>query len=123
VRVAAEESSNCCLDGPSQIVHRKCKRPFRGTFEQLVVPAACVDAVMRYYHDDATGGHMSFVKTFERIGALYWWPRMFSEVKNWCLSCPHCQQREDGAKKYRAPLQPIEFGGPMESISWDLVTK
>ncbi len=65
-------------------------------------------------------GHLGFMKTL-RISKRFYWPRMYSEVKDCCKGCPECQLSV-GRKPTLAPLVPIPAVNiPFERIGVDVV--
>ena len=50
------------------------------------------------------GGHLGIKKTQNRIAAVFYWPKMQSDVKKFCRSCDKCQRT---VQKGRLPLAPF----------------
>ena len=66
-------------------------------------------------------GHFGFDKTYEKIKLRYFWPKMYTQIKDWIATCEECSKH----KKYRAyktaPLQPIPVGQPFDRVQLDLI--
>jgi hypothetical protein len=41
-----------------------------------VVPTALRATLLNYFHDSMLSGHLGAFKTFRRVAANFWWPRM-----------------------------------------------
>ena len=59
---------------------------------------------MEIDHDSKMGGHLGIKKTQNRIAAVFYWPRMQSDVKKFCRSCDKCQRT---VQKGRLPFAPL----------------
>jgi hypothetical protein len=57
----------------------------------IVVPSHMRDFICSVYHDSATAGHLGFEKTYKSISARFYWPRMKSQVFDFCKTCHTCQ--------------------------------
>ena len=46
-------------------------------------------------HDlPASGGHLAFKATFDRVRDCYWWPTMQGDLQSHCTGCEACQHRK-----------------------------
>ena len=89
---------------------------------QKVVPFDKRLEILEAHHDDLYGGgHLGIRKTAHKILAAYFWPRLLTDVKHYCLSCPTCQARKDPPKKTCAPLVPLSIQGPMDRVAMDIM--
>ncbi|KAL7877197.1 hypothetical protein SRHO_G00038400 [Serrasalmus rhombeus] len=88
---------------------------------QLVVPEQYRQQVLELGHTIPWAGHLAHMKTLQRISRHFYWPGMFSQVKDYCRSCPQCQLA--GGKGFaRAPLVPLPVvDTPFERIGVDVV--
>ena len=66
-------------------------------------------------------GHFGYSKTLKRTQKRYFWPRMSSQIDEWCKKCKVCQQRRNPATANRARLQPITTKRPGELVTMDIV--
>ncbi len=88
---------------------------------QLVVPKLYHKQVVELGHSVPWSGHLGFMKTLMRISKRFYWPGMYSEVKDYCKACPECQLSV-GRKPTVAPLVPIPAVNiPFERIGVDVV--
>ena len=86
---------------------------------QIILPKAMSENVICSLHDESS--HLCHVKTLKRVKDRYFWPGMFTDVKEWCEKCVKCQQKRDAVPKPRAPLQLITTSRPRELVTIDLV--
>ena len=59
-------------------------------------------------HDTIIGGHRDLNKTLARIKAVYWWPSIFGDVKDYIKACETCQKVRGPKSKLslKQPLRP-----------------
>jgi len=99
------------------LLYRKSKE--EGT--QLVVPTAYRKEVVELGHTIPWSGHLGFMKTLMRVSKRFYWPKMYTEVKEYCKSCPECQLTTSYKPAY-APLHPLPvIDMPFERIGVDVV--
>ena len=92
------------------------------TRQQLAVPKSLRTEILRMQHDEILAGHLGFNKTYERMRERYWWPNMWTEVKEYVLSCPECQQQKASRHKPYGLLAPITgVSRPFEKVACDVV--
>lgn len=118
LRKLYDQYDRCSLrDG---VVYRRWKPSNKAEWQQQVVlPTSMRKDALQSLHDEC--GHFSFKKTLNRIRERCYWPRMFTEVKEWCENCVRCQQKRNVVPEMRAPLQPIVTMRPRELVTLDLV--
>ncbi|XP_039525008.1 uncharacterized protein LOC120477466 [Pimephales promelas] len=88
---------------------------------QLVVPQTQRREVLELGHSIPWAGHLGFMKTLMRIAKRFYWPRMYSDVKEFCKTCPECQLAV-GHTPAHAPLIPLPVVDvPFERIGVDIV--
>lgn len=66
-------------------------------------------------HSGSYGGHLKCAKLHGQLAKHYWWPRMRTDVMNWCRSCLVCATRGTG-KNIKVPLTPIPVHGPFDRV-------
>ena len=59
--------------------------------EQVVVPPSLQPEILRAFHDDPTGGHLSRDKMLGKIRERYFWLGLTDNVKRHCNCCLECQ--------------------------------
>jgi len=84
-----------------------------------VLQANEVERILYNLHDDPMAGHFSFLGTYRRIAARYFWPQMGEDIKGYVEGCRMCQQFGGGRQK--VPLHPIKPAQPFDRIGIDLV--
>lgn len=78
-------------------------------FENKVcVPRQKIKDILRLAHDSPLGGHFSFHKTLSRLEKFYW-PKKFTDIKEYCEGCMTCQQAKDSRTKPFGRPQPLEL--------------
>ena len=89
----------------------------------LVLPATYAQEVIRMVHDLPSGAHMGAKKSYDRLRAIYHFPKMRERVKNYVRSCRQCQVTAPRRVDERQPLQPIEImqTHPFDDISVDVM--
>ena len=75
------------------------------SYLQLVLPRAFWPLAVEHCHDQVTCGHNGGFKSYERVKARFFWPRMREFIRRWVASCAVCQQRKGPGVKAKAPLQ------------------
>ena len=73
--------------------------------EQLLVPSQLRNKLLSLSHDMPFGAHMGTRRTFDRVTAEFYWPGIWSDVRNFCKSCDVCQKTKPKGRTPRAPLQ------------------
>ena len=86
---------------------------------QIIIPQKLTTKVLQMMHDDQ--GHFGYSKTLQQAKKRYFWPRLSSQIDEWCKHCRVCQQRRNPVPANRAPLQPITTQRPGELVTMDIV--
>ncbi|XP_037797715.1 uncharacterized protein LOC119592892 [Penaeus monodon] len=106
------ENSHTCYYLQSGVLMRKYK-PYNisaddtsKTVHQIVIPKSLQIDVLNIAHD--ISGHLGVKKTYYKILAHFYWPKMKRDVSSYCQSCHICQVKgKPGAGIKPYPLQPI----------------
>ena len=78
--------------------------------------------ILKECHDSPLAGHMGVRKTFARVGAKYYWPKMRNDIANYVRKCSICQQvKPVNDKPAGLMTERIGVSSPWEMISVDLV--
>ena len=88
---------------------------------QLVVPKVLRKDILQELHSGAAGGHLGNDKVLSQLKRRYYWPGHWTDVKNWCATCPECAMRKTAAPQRKAPLQTIKTGFPMQTVAVDIM--
>jgi hypothetical protein len=82
--------------------------------------------MLKHFHDAVSSGHLGAKKTFQRIAANVWWPKMRSDIFSCVKKCELCfrskpaQNTRVGMHTARPSTEPMEklfidFVGPLVS--------
>ena len=58
---------------------------------QIVLPRKYMSNVLTMAHNFPVSGHAGVRKTQQRILHYFFWPSLYSDVANHCVSCRTCQ--------------------------------
>ena len=92
------------------------------TKKKLIIPEKLKYKVIEMAHDFKMSGHLGIKKTQSRIAAVFYWPRLQEDVKQYCKSCCICQRTIQKGKLPLAPLgkMPI-IDEPFRRIAIDII--
>lgn len=83
-----------------------------------VVPKGVRWQIMKSNHDDI--GYFSFDKTYDKIKATYWFPKMRRFIKKYVESCLECAHAKAPVAKKAGQLHPIEkIAEPFHTVHID----
>ena len=92
-----------------------------GTVEQLVLPQSYRGLVLQLAHSIPLAGHLSKVKTTNRILQRFYWPTVYRDVARYCRACIACQ-KASGRRPMKAPLIPLPIiAQPFSRIAMDII--
>jgi hypothetical protein len=55
-----------------------------------LIPAEFYNIILVVFHSNAIGGYLNAYCTLHRIHLRYYWPGMYSYIKQMCAACPGC---------------------------------
>lgn len=85
---------------------------------RVVLPKACRWQVLRHNHDDI--GHFAFDKTFERVSASFWFPKMRKFIQKYVGACINCMYHKIPSGKRPGFLHPVpKIPRPFHTIHID----
>ncbi len=87
---------------------------------RLVPPSNRRRSLFDEAHQGHFGGHLRDGKVHGQLARHYWWPRMRTDIVNWCRSCLTCARRRIG-KPEKPPLIPIPVTGPFDRVGVDVI--
>jgi hypothetical protein len=73
----------------------------------VYVPRKIRDQVMQQGHDAITSGHFGIDKTMERLTRTYYWPGMWTDIRQYIRECDVCQRNKSDRHQPYGLLQPI----------------
>ena len=90
---------------------------------RMCVPKDFRNEVMSENHDVISeAAHGGYFKTYNRISATYYWPRMSREIKNFVNTCDVCQKTKPRKHAPVGLLQPIPIPTqPFEVVTMDFI--
>lgn len=78
--------------------------------------------ILRAFHDSSIGGHSGFPVTYRRVRALFAWPKMKQQIRNYVQTCNTCQQAKPERVNYPGLLEPLEVPpGAWHTITMDFI--
>lgn len=101
------------------VMYRVTSPPDKPHRSQLVLPEKYRKMVMTSLHDDC--GHLGSEKTYGLIKGRFYWPRMKSDVEEYCKCCMRCIKRKTLPKK-AAPLSHLQSDGPLDLVCMDFLS-
>lgn len=96
-------------------------RRVKSICSQVVIPASLRHDILVACHDDPTAGHLSTVKTYEKVRERYYWQGMFKDIEHWCRSCVDCAMKKIPRGQGKAPLLPIPVDGAFDRVAMDIM--
>lgn len=107
------------------LLYRKWTPPGRNEeemeVEQLVLPKACRETMMKLAHEIPLAGHMVKEKTRRRILQRFYWPTLYKDAQEHCRACEQCQ-KSTSRRVQQAPLIPLPIvGEPFRKTAMDIV--
>ena len=81
--------------------------------------------VVAWYHNSLPVGHPGHLQMMNLIQNNYWWPGMYTFIKNYTDGCAVCQQSKINQHLTSPPLMPVKeslTGRPFAQISVDFIT-
>ena len=87
--------------------------------DQLVLPPAHVDTVLRALHNDM--GHPGKDRTTSLVRDRFYWPGLDKDVENWIRHCGRCVKNTPHTSQ-RAPLVSIQTQFPLQLVCIDFLT-
>lgn len=75
--------------------------------QQLCVPASCRALVLSMLHDAPVCGHLGLQRTWQRARERFYWPRMWSDVRDYVASCVSCSEIKASKQRPVGLLQPL----------------
>lgn len=101
-------------------VYRVVQLPHK-TLYQVYIPSSLHQQLLHHYHDDPLSGHLGRYKTYKRLQALVYWPKMSLEVREYVKCCKVCQLYKPETRKPPGKLQQTVVHGPWEMLGVDLM--
>ena len=87
--------------------------------QQLCVPKILRQDLVDGYH--ANNNHIAFDRLYATLRQRYYWPSMYSDLKQFLDGCIDCQATKKNKRHLRAPLHPLPVPQLFERFHCDLV--
>ena len=85
-----------------------------------VVPKSLRQLVITAYHATPLAGHSGQYRTYWRVAARYWWPRMYMDVREAVGACAHCKLANATGHESGSILQALSTDGPFDVVAMDV---
>ncbi|XP_065438320.1 uncharacterized protein LOC135981052 [Chrysemys picta bellii] len=93
-----------------------------GIRRQLVVPQKFRHKLLYLAHDIPLAGHQGIRRTRQRLLQNFYWPGVFTNVRQYCRSCDPCQRVGKARDKGKAALRPLPIiEEPFQKVAMDIV--
>ncbi|CAM4665883.1 unnamed protein product [Lepidochelys olivacea] len=93
-----------------------------GIRRQLVVPQKYRRRLLYLAHDIPLAGHQGIRRTRQRLLQNFYWPGVFTTVRQYCRSCDPCQRVGKARDKGKAALRPLPIiEEPFQKVAMDIV--
>ena len=91
---------------------------------RIYVPGPLQNPVLVEYNDISIAGHFGVNKMFVSLSKIYYWPRMFNDVKKFISSCDICQCMKTSNTQPAGLLRPLEIPSERwENVSMDFIVQ
>jgi len=102
-------------------VYRKTQVSEHQCHYRMYIPSSLKARMLQAYHENPLCGHLGIFKTFKRIHDVAFWPKMWSEVKDFVKCCETCQVLKSDNKKPPGKIQQTVVNRPNELLGVDLM--
>lgn len=93
--------------------------------DRIFVPvvSGLISPILEEFHSTPVGGHSGVKATLARLSAVFYWPGMYKDVKNFIKQCEVCQRSKYETHAPYGLLQPLPIPNQVwEDISMDFIT-
>lgn len=93
--------------------------------DRLFIPkdSQLIPPILQEFHASPMGGHSGIKATLSRISAVFYWPGMHADVKDYVKKCSTCQFSKYSTHSPYGLLQPLPTPNQVwEEISMDFIT-
>ncbi len=101
-------------------VYRIVQLPHK-TLCQVYIPLPLREQLLQLFHDHPLAGHLGRYKTYKRLQALVYWPKMSLDVKNYIQCCQTCQMQKPENRKRPGKLQQTTVTQSWQMLGVDLM--
>ena len=87
---------------------------------QLIPPTTDRKQLFEEVHCGPFGAHLRETKVHGELYKHYWWPKMRSDIRNWCNGCLVCATHQP-SRAVHAPLNSIPVEGLFHRVGVDVI--
>ena len=110
------------LEKRDELWYYKWEHEKERTQWKVWVPKKIRPQIMMEHHDSRMASHFGVERTLARIkSSPYFWPKLRTEVEEWCSKCDTCFKIKPTNRKNKAPMKTYGVGEPMERIAVDIL--
>ena len=117
--ISKEHSNEFFLENGILYKETEPDRPYNPD-RLLVIPKSLRKGLLYQTHDAPLSAHLGIARTYEKIKSKYFWPNLYTIVKDYVTSCKTCSKRKRDYGKVKGELMSIKVGLPFEIVSVDL---
>ena len=88
---------------------------------QLVLSRLLWEEILQELREGTTSCHLGEDKTLSRLKKRFYWPGHWKDVQHWVRTCEACSTKKSAAPNWRAPLQTVKAGSPMQVVAVDIL--
>lgn len=99
------------------ILYRTVCDPVNGETKQYVLPSSLKLEILKQCHDNL--GHQGIERSFSVIKDRCYWPRMFSEIKEYCKNCERCCVAKSENQQIRPAMNHLLANRPLQILAID----
>jgi hypothetical protein len=85
-----------------------------------VVPSSLRRVIFAAYHAAPSAGHLKFYKTLHRLRSRFFWPKMRSDISEWCRACAHCIATDTNTSRHSELVYSWPISQPFFVLHVDL---
>jgi transposase InsO family protein len=88
----------------------------------VILPSKHIAHVLAVAHGAPVCGHLGRLKTLSRVRDYFWFPRCYSETRQFCRNCTVCAKRKATNQSTTVPLVPLRHeDAPFALVAMDVV--
>ena len=76
---------------------------------KIYIPSNCRSSILNICHDSPSVGYFGIKKTTSFTFCDFWWPSMYTTIKDYVRSYDSCCRLKDSRHKPYSPLQPLNI--------------
>ena len=86
------------------------------------IPKSLRPRILKEHHDNRMACHFGIERTLAKLkNSPYFWPKLRTEVEDWCNKCDICFKIKPTNKKQKAPMKMYGVGEAMERVAVDIL--